>query len=82
MADQIHVRINSPEKVIWEGDAEWVSSENSDGPFDILAMHTNFITIIENKEIRVKSGSEIQKYKFDKTVLHVHANKVNIYTNI
>ncbi len=82
MADLIHVRINSPEKIIWEGEAEWVSSENTEGPFDILPMHTNFITIIEKKDIRVKSAKEVQTYKYDRTVLYAHSNKVFIYTNI
>ena len=82
MAQTFHVRINSPEKLIWEGEAEWVSSENTSGKFDILPMHSNFISIIENKVIKVKADSKVADYNFPRSVIYAHANKVYIYTNI
>jgi F0F1-type ATP synthase epsilon subunit len=82
MADQLHVRINSPEKIIWEGDAEWVSSENSQGPFDILPMHANFVSIIEKHDIRVKTAEGEVKYTFPYSVIYAHSNQVKIYTNL
>ncbi len=82
MADTLRVRINSPEALIWEGDAIWVSSINSQGPFDILPFHTNFISIIENKPIRVNSGGQVKEYTFERSVIYVHSNKVYIYTHI
>jgi F0F1-type ATP synthase epsilon subunit len=81
MTDMIHVRINSPAKVIWEGDADSVSSENSQGPFDILPMHTNFVSFVENKPIIVKINDKSESYKFERSVIYARENKVNIYTN-
>ncbi|OGG04368.1 hypothetical protein A2Z33_04295 [Candidatus Gottesmanbacteria bacterium RBG_16_52_11] len=78
----LHVRINSPEKVIWEGEAEWVSSENTAVKFDILPMHSNFISVIEKKPIRVKSGGKEESYSFDRSVIYAHKNSVLIYTHI
>jgi F0F1-type ATP synthase epsilon subunit len=82
MADVLRVRINSPEKIIWEGEAQSVSSENVNGPFDILPFHTNFISIMENKEIRVKTSGEVKTFKYPISVLYTHSNQVHIYTNI
>ncbi len=82
MADKLKVKINTPEKILWEGVAEWVSSVNSQGPFDILPYHTNFVTIIENQTIRINTGSEIKEYTFPHSVIYAHANSVHIYTNI
>jgi F0F1-type ATP synthase epsilon subunit len=82
MSDVIHVRINSPEKIIWEGDAEWVSSENAQGPFDILAFHANFVSIIENREIKVKTIDGVKTYTFPYSVIYAHSNQVKIYTNL
>jgi F0F1-type ATP synthase epsilon subunit len=82
MADLLHVRINSPEAIIWEGDALSVSSENTSGPFDVLPFHTNFISIMENKEIRIKTPTEEKKFKYATSVLYTHSNQVHIYTNI
>jgi F-type H+-transporting ATPase subunit epsilon len=82
MADLLKVRINSPEKIIWEGDAISVSSENIKGPFDILYFHTNFISIVEKKEIRIKTQNEEKKFTFDTSIIYAHANQVHIYTNL
>ncbi len=83
MADELlHVRINTPEKLLWEGDARSVSSKNVDGPFDILPMHANFITIVENEKIFVRTASETKDFSFPHSVIYAHANAVNIYTNI
>jgi F0F1-type ATP synthase epsilon subunit len=82
MAQMLKVRVNSPEKIIWEGEAEWVSSQNSQGPFDILPMHANFVSIIENQPIRMKTAQKVEEYKFDHSVIYAHDNQVYIYTNI
>jgi F0F1-type ATP synthase epsilon subunit len=82
MTDKLMVKINSPEKVLWEGEAEWVSSVNSQGPFDILPFHTNFVTIIEDQKIRINTGKEITEYTFTHSVIYAHSNHVYIYTNI
>lgn len=78
----LKVRVNSPEKVIWEGDAKSVSSVNSKGPFDILPLHTNFISIVENKGIKIKTDTDHKEYTFARSVIYAKENKVLIYTNI
>lgn len=82
MKTLLRVRINSPEKIIWEGEAESVSSVNEDGPFDILPFHANFITFVEAKPIRINTGSEWKEFSFPHTVIYTHSNSVMIYTNI
>lgn len=79
----LSVKINSPDKVIWEGEASVVSSINSKGPFDILPLHANFITIVENKPIKIKTiEDKLIDFTFPHAVLYIHGNKVLIYTNI
>jgi len=82
MSDRLNVRINSPEKFIWEGDATSVSSVNDRGPFDILPMHANFVTLVKNRPIRVNTGSEVKEYTFPNAIIYAHANQIFIYTNI
>jgi F0F1-type ATP synthase epsilon subunit len=77
------VIINSPDKVIWEGKAEFVSSVNSQGTFDILPMHSNFISIITDKPIKVKPvGNPLVSYDFPRSVIYTHNNSVKIYAKI
>ena len=82
MADLLSVRVNTPERVLWEGTAVWVSSKNSRGSFDILPFHTNFVTILENETIRINTGKDIKEYTFPNSVIYVHSNHVYIYANI
>jgi F0F1-type ATP synthase epsilon subunit len=82
MSEMLTVRINSPDKLLWEGKAVSVSSKNTQGPFDILPFHTNFVSILENEKIRINTGKEVVEYTFPRSVIYVHANAVYIYTNI
>jgi len=82
MAEMLRVRINSPDKLIWEGEAFWVSSVNSQGPFDILPFHANFVSILENQKIRINTTTGVVEYSFPHSVIYVHSNTVFIYTNI
>lgn len=79
----LHVRISEATKIVWEGDASSVSSENSDGKFDILGMHSNFITLIKEVPITVVrvDGSK-KEYKFKQSVIFVSDNKVKIFADI
>lgn len=78
----LHVRINSPDKVMWEGEAESMSSVNSEGPFDILPYHANFITVVEGKPIRIKTEKEIVEFTYQKAIVYIHSNTVSIYVNL
>ncbi len=80
--DSLSVRVITPEKLIWEGEARSVSSINNEGPFDILPLHTNFITIIENTPIKVDVRGAVQEYSFSRCVIYAHENKVTIYGNL
>lgn len=79
---KLYVSIKSVDKAIWEGEAEWVSSENSHGPFDILPMHANFISIVEGKPIRIKTTQKVEEFSFEHSIIYAHENKVSIYTNL
>lgn len=81
-ANILRVKINSPEKILWEGEAVSVSSKNVDGPFDILPMHANFISLIEKTPIRINTGSGMQEFTYERAVVYCHANTVFIYTNL
>ena len=75
------IRITSPDKVIWEGKGQSLSSFNIDGPFDILPQHANFITIIEDKPIKIITPDGTVEQRFPHSVMYVHSNQVTVYTN-
>ena len=78
--NSITVSINSSDKLIWEGKAISLSSINSSGPFDILPLHANFITIVENNPIKINTGLNIEEYTFPNAIIYASKNRVLIYT--
>jgi F0F1-type ATP synthase epsilon subunit len=76
----LHVRITNATSVLWEGEARSVSSENTDGTFDILGWHANFITLVKEKPVVVTlPTSEKNTYDFKQAVVYVRENDVKIY---
>lgn len=78
----LHVRIISPQQLILDTTASAVTSTNSQGPFDILPMHANFITVINDRPIiiRQQNGSKPLTYQFPLAIIYNSSNNVNIYT--
>ncbi|MGH7141554.1 MAG: hypothetical protein ACREGH_02895 [Minisyncoccia bacterium] len=81
-ADELHVKIQTPESVIWEGEAQSVSSENSLGPFDILPEHANIVSLIEHKPIIVITSSGKQEFTFERAVISLRDNRVSVLGDI
>lgn len=77
----LHVRIVSPQKILFEADVLSVSSKNSTGKFDILAEHANFITLIENQPIVIHlKDKSVVNFNFPLSIIYTAKNAVNIYT--
>lgn len=79
----LYVRIISPTQLIFQGQAQSVSSKNVDGVFDILPQHANFITLIEGNPIIVRTPDKKSlSFNLPLAIIFTRENKVNIYTYI
>lgn len=79
----LHVRIISPKHLILDTPAISVSSKNTQGKFDILPYHANFITIVENEAILIRTTSKSTDkitIQLPIAIIFVANNTVNIYT--
>ncbi len=77
----LDVRIISPQEVIYQGKALSVSSKNSAGNFDILGQHANFITLVENNPIIIRTvDQKTLTFNFPLAIVYTTNNKVSIYT--
>lgn len=79
ISDRINIKITSPKEVVWEGSAIAISSVNSEGPFDVLPGHANFITLIKDKPIIIHKKGVDKKFKFKRAVLYNRNDKIVIY---
>ncbi len=77
-----NVKIYSPFRVYFDGDAESISASNLTGPFDILPGHKNFMTLLTAGEIVVRSKEGAQKLKIERGVMHVRKNKVEVFLDV
>ena len=76
------VSIKSKNKNLYEGSVTTLTSKNDRGVFDILSFHTNFITLIREYIIIDKGLPTEKGFNFEKGVLYVLSNKVEIYVGI
>ena len=64
--------------MVYEGEVTAVSGKNSRGPFDVLAEHANFISIVEGIiTLHEKTGSK-KEFPVTHGVVRVEENKVQI----
>ena len=78
----INVSIRNRQGVLFSGTVKAVSSYNDKGPFDILAEHENFISLIKQKIVIHKNDNKTEEFKIDNGVLRVYKNEVNVYIGI
>jgi len=79
----LQVKIYSPSKVYYDGKAASLSAKNETGPFDILPLHHNFITLLSAGTIVVgTSGSAEQRFDITNGLLHVKDNVATIFIDV
>lgn len=79
----IHVKVYSPFQTYYDSEAQSISAENRTGPFDILARHHNFITLLVPCELDIKStnGGD-KKIAINRGVMHVRRNEVTVFLDV
>lgn len=80
---KLNVRVITLGEVLWEGEAESISAENTTGPFDVLPQHANFITILKESPIVIKTFKDGDKsFTFSRSLLFAKNNEVKIFADI
>ncbi len=79
---RLHAKIYAPFKVYYDGLAESVSAANGTGPFDILAGHHNFITLLTPCDIVVRSDGKEDKFAITRAIMHVKKDEVVIFLDV
>lgn len=74
----IHVVIKNQEGIMLDGNFTALSSYNEVGLFDVLPMHTNFISLIRNK-IFLHNKNEVKEMPIGMGILKVVDNQLTIY---
>jgi len=75
------VIIRNKEKVLYSGQAFAITSINDKGPFDILAQHESFISLIKSKVIIRTTPKENTEIQIENGILRAYKDKVYVYVN-
>lgn len=78
----LHVIIRDRDKVIINSDVQALSGVNEKGVFDILPLHSNFITLIEQHIILTRMDGTKQEVTINNGILRVIENRVEIYIGV
>ncbi|HET7629917.1 MAG TPA: hypothetical protein VFK03_00945 [Candidatus Saccharimonadales bacterium] len=81
--ERLQVKIISPNKTYFEGEAVSLSATNNVGKFDILPEHHNFITLLTTGEIELKLPSgEAEKFTASGGLLRIKSDQVTVFLDI
>ena len=77
------IKVYSPFKTYFNGPANSLSAVNNTGPFDILAGHKNFMSLLQSCTITVTqdSGPNLN-LPISRGVMHVRTNQVTVFLDV
>ncbi|KKU63078.1 MAG: hypothetical protein UX87_C0035G0001, partial [Candidatus Amesbacteria bacterium GW2011_GWA1_47_16] len=74
----LKVTVRSRQGLVFEGELGAVSSYNQKGPFDVLPLHTNFVTMISKRVVLHRADGKREEIIVDNGVLLVEKNEVKV----
>ena len=72
------VEIVTPDKKVFEGEADGVQLPGSEGSFEILNHHAPIISTLTTGKIRVRVGKEAQFFNIGGGLVEMSNNKVTV----
>lgn len=73
------LHVQSRDKVMYDGVINSLSAQNQNGRFDILPLHSNFVSVIEGKISFITAEGQTQEMNLNSGVLRVIENRIEIY---
>ena len=80
---KLHVQILAPTQTYFDGPAYSVSATNKVGPFDVLADHANFFSLLDAGTVTVVAEGQLSlSFPVNKGLIKVHDNSVLLFVDI
>lgn len=77
-----NLKIVSRDGVIYEDQVISITSYNEVGKFDILAQHSNFISLIQKNIVIQDKGMQFKEIPLDNALIKVFENNATIYIGV
>ncbi|HBC72535.1 MAG: hypothetical protein UX91_C0003G0084 [Candidatus Amesbacteria bacterium GW2011_GWB1_47_19] len=78
----LKVTVRSRQGLVFEGPLAAVTSYNTKGVFDILPLHTNFVSMIFKKVILLKADGKKEEINVSNGVVIVENNQVKVFLGV
>lgn len=78
MADRLKVAIISPERTVYEGEADMVVAPAWDGEVGVLRGHAPMLVLLGAGEMRIRSGSGEQRFHVEGGFMQVADDVVTV----
>ena len=78
----MRVSVRSRQGLVFSGELASVTSFNAKGEFDVLPMHTNFVSMIAKKVILRKVGGKKEEINLNTGVMMVEKNEVKVFLGV
>jgi F0F1-type ATP synthase epsilon subunit len=80
--NRFKLKIFSPYQVYYQGEAISVSAQNRTGPFDILAGHINFFSLLTGGTVVVNTGFQRLEFEIARGILRVNHDDVALFADV
>jgi hypothetical protein len=83
--DVMQVKVHSPFRTYYDGQAFSLSAENLTGPFDVLPKHHSFISLLSTSEVVVRTPNDLKgpiRIKITGGLIHVKADEVIVFLDV
>jgi F0F1-type ATP synthase epsilon subunit len=76
------IKIFSPYQTYYEGDAVSISAANRTGPFDVLAGHINFFSLLSGGTVVLNTGFQRLEFQIGRGILRVNRDNVTLFADV
>ncbi len=76
------VKVYTPFKIYFEGEAYSVSGVNATGPFAILPHHHSFLSTIVPCDLKIESPSGQQTFRILRALMHIKSDSLAVFVDV
>ena len=80
--EKLDVLVRDRGGILYEGKVDSLSSYNDSGPFDVLPLHANFISLIKKSVSLRLRGKIVEELPIETGVIAVRENEIQVYLGI
>jgi F0F1-type ATP synthase epsilon subunit len=80
--NRFKVKIFSPYQVYYQGEAVSLSAANRTGPFDVLAGHINFFSLLTGGTVSLNTGFQKLEFPIARGIIRVTRNEVTLFADV